>query len=98
MGATIARRGVLVGRALMAQAGQLNLAQAALAAAVALVPAVGTQIDLSEVLAPAPSADYSPVKESSTIDGPFDSRTYAGWLAGSSSEVAGYAADFDANG
>jgi len=78
--------------------GKLNLAQAALAAALALVPMQGSQIDLSEILAPAPSADYSPVKETSTIDGPFDSRSYATWLAGTSADVAGYAAEFDANG
>jgi len=82
----------------MAQDGQLNLAQAALAAAVALVPAVGTQIDLSEVLALPPTADYSPVEESTTLDGPFNSQRYAGWLAGSSGDAAGIAADFDANG
>ncbi len=64
----------------------------------ALAPVQGAQVDLSEILAPAPSADYSPVKESNTIDGPFDSRTYAGWLAGSSADTAGIAADFDANG
>ncbi len=76
----------------------MQLAWAALAAAMAMAPVQGPQIDLSEILAPAPSADYSPVKESNTIDGPFDSRTYAGWLAGSSADAAGFAADFDANG
>jgi len=78
--------------------GQLNLAQIALAATLALVPTLGSQIDLSEVLAPPPTADYSPVNESTTLDGSFNSQRYAAWLAGSSGDAAALAADFDANG
>ncbi len=82
----------------MAPDGQLNLAQTALAATLALVPTQGQQIDLSEVLAPPPTADYSPVKESTTLDGAFDSQRYAGWLAATASGGSLLASEFDSAG
>jgi hypothetical protein len=79
----------------VAPAWQLNLAQTALAATLALVPTQGPQIDLSEILAPPPTADYSPVQESATLDGPFDAKRYAGWLAASAAGGSLLASEFE---
>jgi hypothetical protein len=78
--------------------GELNLAQAALAAAMALVPAQGTQIDLSEVLASPPTAAYSPVQESFTLDGAFNSVTYSVWQAETNIDPVSHWSEFDSNG
>jgi len=78
--------------------GQLNLAQAALAAAIALMPAQGTQIDLSEVLAPPPTTAYGATNDSNTINGPLSSVGYSTWEAESNIDTLSNWAEFDSNG
>lgn len=71
---------------------------AALWSAVAATPSPTT--DLSEILAPPPSADYIDVSDGSgpTLSGAFDSYRYAEWLGSSPSAVSDNKAAFDANG
>jgi hypothetical protein len=82
----------------MAPDGRLNLAQTALAATLALVPAQGPRIDLSEILAPAPTAAYSAVNDSNTINGPFSSVYYSTWEAESNIDTLSNWDEFDRNG
>lgn len=76
----------------------MRLAWTALAATMALAPAQGTQIDLSEIIAPPPTADYSPSKDSNTIDGPFNSVGYSVWQAETNNDFQTNWDEFDRNG
>ena len=76
----------------------MRLAWTALAATITLAPAQGTQIDLSEIMAPPPTAAYSSTNDSATINGPLSSVGYSVWQAETNIDFETNWDDFDRNG